>query len=132
GVPREEMAWAADSVRQALENTLFDPRGSWLMDGRHEALRCEYPLSGVLDGRLVNVVLDRTFVDTGGVRWIVDYKTSRHEGPDLERFLDREQERYRGQLERYAALMRRLDARPIRLGLYFPLLRGWREWAFEG
>jgi len=21
-----------------------------------------------------------------------------------------------------------MDERPIRLGLYFPLLRGWREW----
>src|SRR5690606_5671656 len=129
GVPRDEIPWAADSVRQALENTLSDPRGRWLLDPRHEALRREYPLSGLVDGRLVNVVLDRTFVDAQGVRWIVDYKTSRHEGPDLEHFLDRELERYRGQLERYATLMRRLDARPIRLGLYFPLLRGWREWA---
>jgi hypothetical protein len=34
--------------------------------------------------------------------------------------------------EQYAALVRRLDVRPIRLGLYHPLLRGWREWAFEG
>lgn len=132
GVPRDEIPWAADSVRQALENTLSDPRGRWLLDPRHEALRREYPLSGLVDGRLVNVVLDRTFVDAQGVRWIVDYKTSRHEGPDLEHFLDRELERYRGQLERYATLMRRLDARPIRLGLYFPLLRGWREWAFGG
>jgi hypothetical protein len=42
----------------------------------------------------------------------------------LDAFLDREQERYRGQLERYAAVLRKLDARPIRLGLYFPLLGG--------
>ena len=40
----------------------------------------------------------------------------------------RERERYRGQLEGYAAIMRVLDGRPIRLGLYFPLLGGWREW----
>ena len=37
-------------------------------------------------------------------------------------------ERYRAQLERYAALLRGLDRRPVRLGLYFPLLKGWREW----
>ena len=51
-----------------------------------------------------------------------------HEGGDLEEFLDREQERYRTQLERYAALMRALDNREIKLGLYFPLHKGWREW----
>jgi hypothetical protein len=49
-------------------------------------------------------------------------------GWGLDAFLDREQERYRSQLERYATVLRKLDARPIRLGLYFPLLGGWREW----
>ena len=76
---------------------------------------------------LVSVVVDRTFVD-GGVRWIVDYKTSSHEGAGLDEFLDREQQRYRPQLERYAALIGRLGPEPVRLGLYFPLLSGWREW----
>jgi len=67
-------------------------------------------------------------VDEHGTRWIVDYKTSMHEGGELELFLDREQTRYREQLERYARILRALDGRPVRLGLYFPLLRGWREW----
>ena len=40
-----------------------------------------------------------------GVRWIIDYKTSVHEGADTAAFLDNELERYRGQLERYAALL---------------------------
>jgi hypothetical protein len=79
--------------------------------------------------------MDRTFIDADGVRWIVDYKTSAHEGGGVEAFLDREQERYRDQLERYARLMALREDRPIRLGLYFPLLAGWREWApgdFDG
>ncbi len=73
-------------------------------------------------------MIDRTFVDEHGVRWIVDYKTGTHAGGDLEEFLDREQERYRVQLERYAALMRMLDNRPVKSGLYFPLLKGWWAW----
>jgi len=63
------------------------------------------------------------------VRWIIDYKTSAHQGGDLEAFLDNERARYREQLEHYARLMVQRDERPIRLGLYFPLLGGWREWA---
>jgi ATP-dependent exoDNAse (exonuclease V) beta subunit len=82
----------------------------------------------VLDGKLVDIVIDRTFVDEQGVRWIVDYKTGMHEGGDLQAFLDSEQARYREQLERYAALLRQTGAQPIRVALYFPLLRGWREW----
>jgi hypothetical protein len=67
-------------------------------------------------------------VDEHGVRWIVDFKTGAHEGGALEEFIDGEVERYRPQLERYARLMRHLDERPLRVGLYFPLLKAWREW----
>ena len=83
-----------------------------------------------MDGdAVVSIVIDRTFVDAG-IRWIVDYKTSTHEGAGRDAFLDEQARRYRDQLERYARLMSRLDpAHPIRLGLYFPLLGGWREWA---
>jgi hypothetical protein len=64
-----------------------------------------------------------------GHRWIIDYKTGTHEGGDVEAFLDNEQERYRAQLESYAMLVSRMDSRPIRLGLYFPMLQAWREWS---
>jgi hypothetical protein len=76
------------------------------------------------------VIIDRSFVDADGIRWIVDYKSGRHEGGDTQAFLDREQQRYREQLERYGRLMSAMDPRPIRLGLYFPAVGGWREWAF--
>ncbi len=83
----------------------------------------------MLDGDLVDVAIDRTFVE-GGVRWIVDYKTGAHEGADVAGFLDREEMRYRPQLDRYARLMRLIDSRgEVRLGLYFPMHRGWREWS---
>ena len=85
-------------------------------------------MTGLRDDKFVHLVLDRTFVDPEGVRWIVDFKLSRHEGADAEAFLNREQERYRTQLEIYAQVMREFDPRPIRVGLYFPLVPGWREW----
>jgi ATP-dependent exoDNAse (exonuclease V) beta subunit len=69
------------------------------------------------------LVIDRLFEDAGGERWIVDFKTSRHEGAGLEEFLDEQKRRYAAQLDAYAAAFER-----ARLGLYFPLLRGWREW----
>ncbi|MGH7908492.1 MAG: PD-(D/E)XK nuclease family protein, partial [Thermodesulfobacteriota bacterium] len=95
----------------------------------HHDAQSELKLTGVGQDGIVNIVVDRTFVDEQGTRWIVDYKTGTHEGGDVEAFLDREQARYRAQLEQYAALLRGPDARPVRLGLYFPLLSGWREWS---
>ena len=130
GVPEEELDKACNWVEQALTGILTDPRGRWLLaDHREQA--SEYALSGIVQGDVINIVIDRTFVDENGICWIVDYKTSRHESGDIEQFLDLQQERYRGQLEKYAAIMSAMDDRPIRLGLYLPILRGWREWAYS-
>jgi len=165
GVGESELAQAATRTQQALLNCVGDARGRWVL-GAHGEGRSELRLSGVADGRCVNVVIDRTFIDAEGARWIIDYKTSTHEGGNTEAFLDNERERYRAQLERYAALLHAggapqgdllrgapqgdllrgapqgdlLRSAPqedllrseqrIRLGLYFPLLGGWREWDY--
>jgi ATP-dependent helicase/nuclease subunit A len=128
GVPHERRAAAAAKVLEAVQNTLADERGRWLLSASHRAAQSELALTGVVDRDIVSVVIDRTFVDAAGVRWIVDYKTSAHEGAGLDEFLDRERERYAPQLERYAALLRPLGDSEIRVGLYFPLLSAWREW----
>ena len=81
----------------------------------------------MIDGVAHSLRIDRTFVDEKGVRWIVDWKTSVHEGGDREAFLDRELERYRPQLERYARALQLMEPdRPLRVGLYYPLLDAWR------
>jgi len=122
---------ALQQAMAALCRTLEDARGRWLLDPGHAAARSELAVSGWIEGRLVNGVIDRCFVDKAGALWIVDYKAGRHEGGELEAFLDRERERYRAQLERYARLMAPHHRGPIRLGLYFPQHAGWREWASD-
>ncbi len=130
GVPAEHIASGVERIVQALLNTCTDARGRWIFDPTHREARCEYALSGVADGQIVNAVIDRTFIDSAGIRWIVDFKTGRHEGGAIDAFLDREVERYRPQLARYARLVGGLASTPtaVRVGLYFPLLGGWREW----
>jgi ATP-dependent exoDNAse (exonuclease V) beta subunit len=132
GVPAERRPEAAERIASAVSRTLQDERGRWLLDARHTSSANELALTGRIDGTTVSVVIDRTFVDEAGIRWIVDYKSSSHEGADLDGFLASEQERYRPQLERYASLMRHLGPEPIRLGLYFPLLSAWRSWLPPG
>lgn len=129
GVAEESLDQAAGRVLAALSRTLADERGRWLL-GPQTAAACEMRLTGVIDGRVRDAVIDRTFVDAEGVRWIIDYKTGGHEGGDVEAFLDQEVVRYRTQLAGYAALFPQDAARgALRLALYFPLLAGWRAWA---
>ncbi len=129
GVPADRRTEAVERVSTAVQRTLADERGRWLLDAAHGAAASEFAITGPIAGQVVSVVIDRTFVDAGGTRWIVDYKTSSHEGAGLEEFLDSEQARYRPQLERYAELVRRLGPEPVRMGLYFPLLSAWWSWA---
>jgi ATP-dependent exoDNAse (exonuclease V) beta subunit len=118
GVPAAELERAAEQVADALANAIEDERGRWVLGPRPGA-RSEHRLR-TPERRLV---VDRVFTDASGARWVVDFKASSHAGTDLEGFLDRERERYAAQLERYAAALG-----ATRRGLYFPLLRGWREW----
>ncbi|MDE2305616.1 MAG: UvrD-helicase domain-containing protein [Gammaproteobacteria bacterium] len=128
GVPAAMLDAATRRALAALRAVLADPRGRWILaGGRRDDLR-EQAFSGVHAGTVIHAVFDRSFIDEQGVRWVIDYKTSAHEGGGEQSFLDREVERYRPQMARYALLARGLGPEPVRLGLYFPLMRAWREW----
>jgi len=131
GLPRDQVDAAASKVESALNNMLQDERGRWILSSAHQDARSEYALTFSTGEQTHHMIIDRTFIDEEGVRWIIDYKTGSHAGGGLDEFLDREQDRYQDQLENYANAMSRMDDRPVRLGLYFPLLQGWREWSFE-
>jgi ATP-dependent exoDNAse (exonuclease V) beta subunit len=131
GVERMRRPAAAARVLEAVRRTLADARGRWLLAADHRDGRSEWALAGAGAAGIEHVTLDRTFVAEGH-RWIVDFKTSAHEGGDAHAFLEREVERYRPQLERYARIMHVLDPQPLMLALYFPLVEGgWRAWRYE-
>ncbi len=129
GVPEALLEAAVERINTALQSTLKDEKGQWILNNQHQQSSCEYAISGVQDGRVSHMIIDRTFIDEKGVRWIIDYKTGSHTGGGIDEFLDREQERYRQQLQAYARAMSKLEDNPIRLALYFPLMAGWREWS---
>ena len=128
GVPDERLDAAVGRVASALIRVHRDERARWIFKGGYRDDLREHALSGHWRGEVVRAVFDRSFVDDRGVRWVIDYKTSEHSGGGREQFLDREVERYRPQLERYALLAQRLGPEPVRVGLYFPLMGAWREW----
>jgi ATP-dependent exoDNAse (exonuclease V) beta subunit len=130
GVPQTELAKAEAQVLRAFTTTLHSRRGQWILQNHADA-RSELPITGRIQDKLISGTIDRMFRDEQGRFWIIDYKTSEHQGGRLEKFLDEEQRRYRAQLESYALLMSRIVEGPISLGLYFPLLDAWREWQFE-
>ena len=126
GVPEHDLARATETVVEALRRTLGSERGRWIFAASHRSAFSELALTGLAQGRLTNVIVDRSFVDAG-VRWVIDFKTSRHQGGGLEEFLSQELERYRPQLQTYVDLASALGPEPVRAALYFPLLEAFRE-----
>jgi ATP-dependent exoDNAse (exonuclease V) beta subunit len=123
GVRGDALETGAGRIRQALDATLADERGRWILDSsQHRQSWSERRLSGLHNGQLVTIVIDRMLLDQAGTRWIVDFKTGAHEGANLDAFIAMEVERYRPQLQRYAYFARLLGPETVRCALYFPLL----------
>jgi hypothetical protein len=100
GVPRGDLKASTELIAVALKNSIADDRGRWVL-GPHLIARNEHRIRARnLEGTHTYIV-DRMFSDAGGETWIVDYKTSQHEGGEVERFLDREVVRYSAKLNKY-------------------------------
>jgi len=120
GTGGNDLEAAVEPIKTALEQTLSSETGRWILSGRHRQAACELPLTGIIDGQLINAIIDRTFVDENGTRWIIDYKSGYHAGGDLEGFLGEEAARYRVQLGIYRRLFEQLGETHIKAALYLP------------
>ena len=124
GVAEASRQLVTARVIAALTGIASDEKGRWLLSGDGEA---ELPITGIYQDKIESVVLDRVRIDAAGTHWIVDYKTSSHEGGNLAQFLQAEAERYQPQLARYAALYGAYSGANVRCALYFPLLQEFQE-----
>lgn len=129
GLSREVVERLALKVRAALEYTLRDPAGLWVLSPHNQA-SSEYALNSWNEVRS-GVRLDRVFraghepfISSSDYLWIIDFKTTQYTGDRLEDFLSMEREKYAPQMQTYAREMHGRDAanKNLRVGLYYPLL----------
>ena len=112
--------WVATRLRSQILAVVADTTGRWLLT-HHEHDGREAPFTSVVDGELLHIVVDRTFVEDG-TRWIVDYKSTALADHDA---ITAQRQVHRPQLRRYAKVLGELDDLPIRTALFFtaiPLL----------
>jgi ATP-dependent exoDNAse (exonuclease V) beta subunit len=135
GLPPALATREAARAGRALGLALGDPVGRWILSP-HASSASERALTMASpDARSLRV--DRTFIagDAPMVAgenciWIVDFKTSEQGSRSDAAFEAAEVEKYRAQLEAYAALRRALPdgGLPIRLGLFYPLVPRLIHW----
>lgn len=120
GIQNADIAAPTQIIQDALDATLDSKEGQRLLSNEHSEAACELAISGFIDGELVNAIIDRTFIDADGVRWVIDYKSGYHDGGDLPGFFREEGKRYAGQLARYKRLFEQLEDRKVVTALYLP------------
>ena len=126
--PSADIAEELDSLIIDVNRVLGDEVGRWVLAGRHHDAHSE--LSLFVAETQKQLVVDRTFIDAQtGIRWIIDYKTSRPAQEDsLTDFLSEEAARYRDQLLGYRSAMQlydqyhQPDVVDTRVALYFSAL----------
>ena len=121
-----EVPSGVEQVRQSLVNALSDARGRWILDA-HREHATELAITTMVDGVPVRMIIDRTFLDDEGIRWIIDYKSGLPDASGPEAFIEAKSAEYADQLYRYATAMSQLWRETIRVGLYFPSIPAWRE-----
>ncbi len=128
GLSGEILEAACIRCTDGLQRVLNSQKGQWILSGEHQDAHSEWALSAEYENRVSHHVIDRSFIDEHGIRWIIDYKTASHQGGDLDGFLADEESRHAPQLQRYAEILKSLEPdREIRTALYFPMLDVWRE-----
>ncbi len=128
GMNKQAIKQAANTIRLAIDNTLADPIGQWILQ-HHTHAKSEWKLTVIIEGTPVQISIDRTFVDKNNIRWIIDYKTAIPTNPlDMDTFLLKEKKKHQKQIQLYHKAIYELDKRPTYAGLYFPLLNRWIDW----
>ena len=130
-VPPEKLGAAVKRLSQAVNNIQADQPAHFIFQ-RYAIEKNEYALSRYVDGAVEHFRIDRSFVDDHGVRWVVDYKSTFTKNADLDEFVDEQiSSRHRAQLQKYGDLIAQIDSRPIKLAVYFPLLKQLRAWDYQ-
>ena len=111
---------ALDKIETSLLQTHNNSELSWIFDSTLEQSAAELAMQSYAKGYVQTHVVDRTFIDKKGVRWIIDYKSS--EPPPnqtAEDFIDKQLELYSGQLNRYRSLFSEEQNEGVKTALLF-------------
>lgn len=140
GLSATQATQAAVDTQAALAQCWHDPQWRWVIgdgEGCYQDIRHEWALSELLeDGRSALHIIDRSFIDADGIRWVIDYKSDKPDdwqpGDDFpadarHAFLQARAQHHRTQLQRYQRILQRYDPRPVKTGLYFLMLGAWVE-----
>lgn len=118
GLPKRFLKQSVEGIQTQIEAILKDPNAQWILSNKHREANSEFCLSKITEKGIRKHIIDRTFIDDSGTRWIIDYKSSAPTGTSVDAFIEAEWEHHAAQLKRYERLFS-LQQEPVKTGLYF-------------
>ncbi len=118
-----DIAAAMKKIEESLRNTLQNSELGWVFDHQQIHSAAELPLQSYANDYVHTHIIDRTFIDKSGIRWIIDYKSSQPSSEQsLDLFIAEQIELYSEQLARYRSLFSIEDNKGIKTALLFTSL----------
>jgi ATP-dependent helicase/nuclease subunit A len=93
---------------------------NWIFNNELEESEAELSINSLVGGYLHTHIIDRTFIDSANVRWIIDYKSAKQAPNETEAaFVNTQIDLHTPQLTRYKTLFSAIENRPIKTALLF-------------
>ena len=116
-VRNEQINDVMSRVKMTITNIIEDRVNHEYILGRGYS---ELPITGLWNDERHSIIIDKIYIDDQDQHWVIDYKTSTHEGGRLSDFVTSEIERYSDQLNKYAKIYENFSECKPKVALYFP------------
>ena len=111
---------AISRIELTLNKTTQSPELQWIFDASAQRSAAELVMQEQSSGYVQTHIIDRTFIDAQGIRWIIDYKSSEVADTQSEdEFVEEQIELYSKQLQRYRNLFAEENNQGIKTALLF-------------
>ena len=111
---------AVEYIEDSLQKTLSSRELGWIFDHSQTESVAEYELQSKGTDVIQNHVIDRSFIDLEGIRWIIDYKSTKKPDHTTEnQFIVKQVALYQSQLQRYRNLFRTEQNKGVKTALLF-------------
>jgi ATP-dependent helicase/nuclease subunit A len=120
GYSNKEAEAAIESAENSVKLSTSTDGFNWIFDNILKASEAEFAINNLVGGYLHTHIIDRTFIDSTNVRWIIDYKSAKQSPNETEEaFLNAQIDLHTPQLARYKTLFSAMEDRPIKTALLF-------------
>lgn len=126
GIKSDELEKYFNTIKNYLDNIVADDLASWIFDNSYAHHASRYALTILINEKITNLKIDKTFIDNNQTRWLINFKSD-YTNDNLDIFFTEKNMLYFETLEQCAHALQKTENNKIKLGLYYPLLNHWFE-----